>query len=166
MKHVPPVNDNDQSQVSAVLSNEEVIFSSSFKRHNQTWMKCCITQPIPEGNRLLSRFLTWKMAFPGGTSGKEPTCQCRRPKRRSFDTWVGKMPWRRKGMATHSSILVWRIRWTEEPGGLQSTGLQRVGHDEINLACVDSHERYSLISTAFYTEQDSWDVSKGPANTF
>ena len=32
-------------------------------------------------------------------------------------------------MATHSSILVWRISWTEEPGRLQSTGLQRVGHD-------------------------------------
>ena len=32
-------------------------------------------------------------------------------------------------MATHSSILAWRISWTEEPGGLQSTGLQRVGHD-------------------------------------
>ena len=34
-----------------------------------------------------------------------------------------------KGMATHSSILVWRIPWTEEPGRLQSIGLQRVGHD-------------------------------------
>ena len=34
-----------------------------------------------------------------------------------------------KGMATHSSILTWRIPWTEEPGGLQSTGSQRVGHD-------------------------------------
>ena len=34
-----------------------------------------------------------------------------------------------KGMATHSSILAWRIPWTEEPGGLQSTGSQRVGHD-------------------------------------
>ena len=34
-----------------------------------------------------------------------------------------------KGMATHSSILVWRIPWTEEPGGLQSMVLQRVGHD-------------------------------------
>ena len=34
-----------------------------------------------------------------------------------------------KGMATHSSILAWRIPWTEEPGGLQSMGLQRVGHD-------------------------------------
>ena len=34
-----------------------------------------------------------------------------------------------KGMATHSRILAWRIPWTEEPGGLQSTGLQRVGRD-------------------------------------
>ena len=33
------------------------------------------------------------------------------------------------GMATHSSTLAWRIPWTEEPGGLQSMGLQRVGHD-------------------------------------
>ena len=32
-------------------------------------------------------------------------------------------------MATHSSILAWRIPWTEEPGGLQSMGLQRVGHN-------------------------------------
>ena len=34
-----------------------------------------------------------------------------------------------KEMATHSSILAWRIPWAEEPGGLQSTGSQRVGHD-------------------------------------
>ena len=34
-----------------------------------------------------------------------------------------------KEMATHSSILAWRIPWTEEPGGLQSMGLQRIGHD-------------------------------------
>ena len=34
-----------------------------------------------------------------------------------------------KGRATHSSILAWRILWTEEPSGLQSTALQRVGHD-------------------------------------
>ena len=36
-------------------------------------------------------------------------------------------------MATHSSILAWRIPWTEEPGGLQSTGSQRVGHDWVTL---------------------------------
>ena len=34
-----------------------------------------------------------------------------------------------KGMATHSSILAWRIPWTEELGGLQSTGSERIGHD-------------------------------------
>ena len=34
-----------------------------------------------------------------------------------------------KGMATHSSMLAWRIPWTEEPGGLQSMESQRVGHD-------------------------------------
>ena len=34
-----------------------------------------------------------------------------------------------EGMATHSSVLAWRISWTEEPGGLQSIGLQRVSHD-------------------------------------
>ena len=34
-----------------------------------------------------------------------------------------------KGMATHSSVLAWRIPWTEEPGGLQSMGSQRVGQD-------------------------------------
>jgi len=40
--------------------------------------------------------------------------------------WEGPLE---KGMATHSSILAWRILWTEEPGGLQSIGLQRVGHN-------------------------------------
>ena len=34
-----------------------------------------------------------------------------------------------KEMATHSGILAWRIPWTEEPGGLRSMGLQRVGHE-------------------------------------
>ena len=35
-----------------------------------------------------------------------------------------------KGMATHSSIVAWRIPWTKEPGGLQPMGLQRVGHNQ------------------------------------
>ena len=48
------------------------------------------------------------------------------------ETWAQSLGWENpleKGMATHSSILAWRISWTEEPGGLQSTGLQRIGHD-------------------------------------
>ena len=52
--------------------------------------------------------------------GKEPTCQCRR---RGFDLWAGKIPLE-KEMATHSSTLAWEIPWTEEPGGLQTMGLQ------------------------------------------
>ena len=53
----------------------------------------------------------------GGISGKEPTCQCSRQRRHRFNPWVGKIPLE-EGMATHSSILAWRIPWTEEPGGL------------------------------------------------
>ena len=48
------------------------------------------------------------------------------------ETWVRPLGWEdplEKEMATHSRILAWRIPWTEEPGGLQSTGSQRVGHD-------------------------------------
>ena len=49
------------------------------------------------------------------------------------DTCVGSLGWEdalEEGMATHSSILAWRIPWTEELGGLQSMGSQRVGQEE------------------------------------
>ena len=49
-----------------------------------------------------------------------------------WETWVrslGQEDPLEKGMATYSSILAWRIPWTEEPGGLQSVGSQRVGHN-------------------------------------
>ena len=48
------------------------------------------------------------------------------------EIWVQFLGWEdplEKEMATYSSILTWRISWTEEPGGLQFMGLQRVGHD-------------------------------------
>ena len=41
-----------------------------------------------------------KLGFPGGISGKESTCQCRRPKRLGFNSWVGKMTWSRKWQST------------------------------------------------------------------
>ena len=47
------------------------------------------------------------------------------------ETWVQSMGWEnplQKELATHSNILAWRIPWTEEHGGLQSMGLQRVRH--------------------------------------
>ena len=42
---------------------------------------------------------------------------------------LGREDFLEKEMATHSSILAWRIPWTENPIGLQSTGLQRIGHN-------------------------------------
>ena len=49
-----------------------------------------------------------------------------------WETQVPSLGWEdplEKEMATHSSTLAWKIPWTEEPGGLQSMGLQRTGHD-------------------------------------
>ena len=49
-----------------------------------------------------------------------------------LETWAQSLGWNdplEKGMATHPSIFAWRIPWTEEPGGRQSLGLQRVGMD-------------------------------------
>ena len=65
--------------------------------------------------------------FPSGVSGKELTCQCRRHRRQGFDFWVGKIPLEEK-MATHSSLLAWKIPWMEEPGELQFMGSQRAQH--------------------------------------
>ena len=86
-------------------------------------------------------FLPWFLAFPKhwlrvrlcfiafigflcGSDGKESACNARN---------LGSIPRSgrslEKGMATHCSILAWRIPWTEEPGRLPSMGLQRIGHD-------------------------------------
>ena len=61
------------------------------------------------------------------------------------DMWVwslGEKDPLEEGMATHSSILTWRIPQTEEPGRLQSIGSQRVGHEWSNLACRHAHSRF------------------------
>ena len=63
--------------------------------------------------------------FPGGSVvNNPPTIQ------ETQETWVRSLSWEdplEEKMATHSSMLAWRIPWTEEPGGLQSMGLPRVG---------------------------------------
>ena len=57
---------------------------------------------------------------------KEFACQC---KKHGLLTWVGQEDPLEEEMATHSSILAWKMPWTEEPGGLQSMGTQTVRHD-------------------------------------
>ena len=69
--------------------------------------------------------LSLSLGFPGGSDGKSVCLQRGRP---GFDFQVGNSPLE-KEMATHSSTLAWKMPRTEEPGKLQSMGLQRVGHD-------------------------------------
>ena len=68
---------------------------------------------------------TWRyLGFPGGSDGKESACNA--------GDLVQSLSWEyplQKGTATYSSILTWRIPWTEESGRLQSMGLQRVRHN-------------------------------------
>ena len=59
-----------------------------------------------------------------GLNSKESACQCRR---HMFKPSVRKIP--REGNGNHSSSLAWEIPGTEEPDGIQSTGMQRVGHN-------------------------------------
>ena len=64
------------------------------------------------------------MGFPGGSAGKESAFNAGDP-----SSILGQEDPLEKEMATQSSILTWKIPWTEEPGGLQSMGWQRVKHD-------------------------------------
>ena len=70
---------------------------------------------------ILTKYFKKLTKAPGGSEVEASACNAVRS--------LGQEDSLEKEMATHSSILAWRIRWTEEPGGLQSTGLQRVGHD-------------------------------------
>ena len=83
--------------------------------------------------------------IPGGSDGKETVC--------SVGDLVRSLSQEdslEKEMATHSSILAWRIPWTEEPGGLQSMGLQRVRH---NLA---TKQQQKQSQNNCYDECISW----------
>ena len=67
------------------------------------------------------------MGFPSGSAVKNPPAI-----QKTQERWVPSMDREdrlEEGVAIHSSILAWRIPWTEEPGGLQSIGSQRVGCD-------------------------------------
>ena len=60
-----------------------------------------------------------------------------------------------EGLATHSSVLAWRIPWTEEPGGLQSMGLQRVGHNWATKH-MPPFRQYYLKTSCFYSKGIVW----------
>ena len=109
----------------------------------------------------LSRLLTFielqsvKLGLPRWCSGKKkkPSCQTRRRERCEFGPWVRKIPYSEE-MASHASILTWKIPWTEEPGGLQSMGFQRAGYDWVHVNTVklrfaSNRTEYKLFSTTW-----------------
>ena len=100
-------------------------FHSSYWLNNDLLLLIFFTVLLQTMRTILQSHKPPAKGLPWWLSGKEATCQCRR---RGFDPWVRKIPLE-KEMATHSSILAWRIPWTEKPGGLQSTGLQRARHN-------------------------------------
>ena len=71
------------------------------------------------------------LVFSGGSDSKESACNAGDL---GLIPRLGKSPG--KGMASHSSILVWRVLWTEEPGRLQSMGSQRIGHDSATFTFI------------------------------
>ena len=84
---------------------------------------------------------------PGGTSGKEPACQCWRHRRLGFNPREDPLE---EGTTTHSSILAWRIPWTEESGRLPSMGCK----DWNDWACTHPCPRHCCRLWGYSTEQD------------
>ena len=93
----------------------------------------------------------YTLGFPDGTSGKEPTCQCRRCKREKFDPWVRMILWRRAWQPS-LVFLPEESPWTDKPGRLQSKGSQRVGHNWSGIAQHSTTYTFQDIDNACYFE--------------
>ena len=103
-----------------------------------------------EVKSLLSRHVFPNKGFPGGASDKEAACQWRRLNRSGFDPWVEKILWRKAWQPT-PVFLPGESPWTEEPGGLQSIGSQRGGHDWSDLARMHIFPSVMVYSITHYT---------------
>ena len=80
----------------------------------------------PATTRIFSFWLDYRYTFPGGSVVKNLLAMQEMQEMRAQS--LGQEAPQKEETATNSSILAWRIPWTEEPGGLQSMGSQRVGH--------------------------------------
>ena len=111
------------------LGNSEKLFH---KVHGIDWNKLKIDLHLsPEATWFTTnnkKCITWLFlqGFPGGSEVKASACNVGDL---GSIPGSGRSPGEGNGNFPYSSILTWRIPWTEEPGGLQSTGLQKVRHD-------------------------------------
>ena len=94
-----------------------------------------------QGQGTFQEAVTKTLGFLDGSVGKEFACDA--GDTHGFDPWVGKIPWRRKWQLT-PVFLPGKIPWTEEPGGLQSMGSQRVGHNGV----INTHT-HNLLHSEF-----------------
>ena len=111
-----------------------ISFSRASSRHrDQSAISCisCIAGGFfttePPGKSISKTWKQPKCLSIDGTVVKNLPLMQETHKRCTFNLWVGKIPW--AGMATHSSILAWKIQWTEKPGNLQSIRARRVRDD-------------------------------------
>ena len=116
--------------------------------HKFPWFLGLCTQSRPKPSVLLVALLPCPVGLPTSI-GAFLAAQMVKNVAAMQETWVQSLGWEDplgKCMATHSTILTWRIPWTEGPGGLQSMGLQRVRHDLVNK---QQQKLNPLISKAF-----------------
>ena len=107
-------------------------------QHNSLWDKCYKGVGLSHYQRASGQDGCWcdlfrRFNLPQGLAFKGPSLVAQMVKSPPAmqETWVQSLGWEdalEEGLTTHSSILAWRIPRTEEPGGLQSTWLQRIGH--------------------------------------
>jgi len=87
------------------------------------------------------------LGLPGGTSGKEPTCQCRRHKRPGFDIWVGKIPWRRAWQPTPVFLP------GESYGQRSLAGYSPWGCREVRVSLMKSLKDYRIFTFIISAEK-------------
>ena len=99
------------------------------------------------GRKGEARIVCKAMYLPSLVTQSRVCLQCGRP---GFNPWVRTILWRRKWWPTHSSILAWRIPWTEEPGRLQFIGSQRVGQDWVTNTFTSFSYTLDCMSTTLH----------------
>ena len=95
-------------------------FLCSHHCHSTLFLQVPFSEKDTESSRIKEEKEVGRQGLPWWLTGKEPTCQSRR-----HGSFLGQEDPLEKEMATHSSILVWRIPWTEKPGRLQFMGSQK-----------------------------------------
>ena len=112
--------------------------------HHRAWCwASCVTQQPPAGCLI---YTWWCVCagLPRWLGGKESTCKCKRHRRRGSAPRSERSPGGENGNLLQY-ILAWGIPWAEEPGGLQSIRLQRVGHNDVCTQLVHVRQRYSEV---------------------